>query len=52
MAIALKVGVGNLLLELAAHAFVFLRALKTAGAVSAGAAKSLLDSVYYFTIIV
>ena len=44
MAVALKVGVGDLLAEFLAHALVFLRPLKPSFAVAAGALEPLLDA--------
>ena len=52
MAISLKVAVGNLLLKLAAHTLIVLGALKSAGTVSARAAKPLLDGLYDFAVLI
>ena len=44
MAVALEIGVGNLVAEFLTHALVLLRPLQAAGAVSAGALQALPDS--------
>ena len=43
MAVALKIGVSDLVLELLTHALGSLRALQTAGAVPAGTLQALAD---------
>ena len=48
MAVALEIGIGYLLLEFLAHAFVVLRTLNTAGAVSARALQAFLNGGNYF----
>ena len=45
MAVALKIGVGNLILKFLTHTSVFLRALPAAGTVSAGALESFFDGI-------
>ena len=45
MAVALKIGVGDLILELLTHTLGSLRALQSAGAVPAGALETLTDGV-------
>ena len=45
VAVALKIGVGDLVLELLTHALGSLRALQTAGAVPAGTLQALADGV-------
>ena len=45
MAVALKIRVGDLILEFLTHTFVFFRALHAAGAVSAGALESFPDGI-------
>ena len=45
MAVALKIGVGDLILKLLAHTFGCLCALPAAGAVSAGALESFPDGI-------
>ena len=52
VAIALKVGVGYLLAELAADAFIVLSALEAAGAISALSLKPLLDGFYHFFVFI
>ena len=44
MAVALEVGIGDLILELLAHALVLLRPCQPARAVAAGALQTLADS--------
>ena len=45
VAVAFKIGVGNLVLELLTHALGSLRALQTAGAVPTGTLQALADGV-------
>ena len=45
MAVALEIGIGDLILEFLTHTFVFFRALHAAGAVFAGALESFPDGV-------
>ena len=45
MAVALKIGVGDLILELLTHTLGSLRALQSAGAVPAGALESFPDGI-------
>ena len=52
MAIALEIGVSNLLPEFLADALVFLGPLQTAGAVAAGALQAFLNHLDHFLVIV
>ena len=52
MAVALEIGVSDLLPEFLAHAFVFLGALQTAGAVSTGPFQTLLNGGNDFLIFI
>ena len=45
MAVALKIGVGDLILEFLTHTFVFFRALHAAWTVSSGALESFPDGI-------
>ncbi len=52
MAVALKVGIRDLILELLAHAAVFFRPGQTAWAITAGALQSLPDGVHHLLVLV
>lgn len=47
---ALKVRVGNLILELLTHTFCCLCPFSSAGAISAGSLEPLADGVHYFLV--
>ena len=50
--VALKIGIGYLLTELAAHTFIFLKLTKLAGAIAPLLPKPLLDAINYLTVLV
>ena len=52
MAVALEIGIRDLLTEFLANAFVLLGARQTAGAVSAGALESVLDHLDDFLVFI
>ena len=52
VAIALEIGVGYLLAEFLADAFIFLGPLKTAGAMAARPLKTFLYAFYNFLILI
>ena len=52
MAVALKAGIRDLILELLAHAAVFLRPGQAARTVPAGALQSLPDGVHHLPVLV
>ena len=52
MAIALEIGIGDLLPELLADTLILLRPLQTAGAVAAGTLQTILDDLDHFLIFV
>ena len=52
MAITLIVGIGNLLPEFLADAFVFFRSLQTAGTVATGALQTFFDHLDHFFVII
>ena len=52
MAIALEIGIGDLLPELLADTLILLRTLQTAGAVAAGTLQTILDDLDHFLVFV
>ena len=52
MAIALEIGIGDLLPEFFADAPVFFGPLQTAGAVAAGTLQTVLDHLNHFLVII
>ena len=52
MTIPLEFRIGNLLTELFANAFIVLRSLQTAGAITAGSLQSLFDGLHHFLIFI
>ena len=52
VAIALEIGIGDLLPELLADTLILLRPLQTAGAVAAGALQTILDDLDHFLVFV